>query len=184
MTKPDTNPTAQAGATVTDAMVEAASAAVVAEWKAVCSEADISPGEAARQFVSPGNHRLVQAALEAAFALAAQPAQTEAVGIKPLVELSARCRRLAYPVAPPIFIEIADALDEIVRFTIAPAPPSAGAEAEPVAWRYRWPKPYGSGDWRFSETDPRLEFGGVGNSKIAEAEPLYAAPQEQVSERD
>lgn len=54
---------------VTEAWVEAASKAVVAEWQAMTREIAHIPrhssGDIAREFVSPGNHRLIRAALEA-----------------------------------------------------------------------------------------------------------------------
>lgn len=52
---------------IPDAAVEAACAAVIAEWKATIVEfADLAtPGDIARDFVSPGNHRLLRAALTA-----------------------------------------------------------------------------------------------------------------------
>lgn len=53
---------------VTEEMVEAASKAVVAEWKKMIAETSpyMSPGDHARAFVSPGNYRLIRAALKAA----------------------------------------------------------------------------------------------------------------------
>lgn len=42
----------------------------------------------------------------------------------------------------------------------------------PVAWRYRWPKPHGSGDWHFMEAKPDH----LTNVAVAEVEPLYALP--------
>src|SRR5690606_2926507 len=53
---------------VTEAMVEVAAKAVVAEWQKMVAETSphMSPGDHARAFVSPGNHRLIRAALKAA----------------------------------------------------------------------------------------------------------------------
>lgn len=53
---------------VTEAMVEVAAKAVVAEWQKMVAETSphMSPGDHARAFVSPGNYRLIRAALTAA----------------------------------------------------------------------------------------------------------------------
>jgi len=60
-----TRPSEQA---VTEAMVEVAAKAVVAEWQKMVAETSphMSPGDHARAFVSPGNYRLIRAALKAA----------------------------------------------------------------------------------------------------------------------
>jgi hypothetical protein len=52
---------------VTEEMVERAAKAVVAEWQQMASEMrpHMSVGDLARSFVSPGNYRLIRAALEA-----------------------------------------------------------------------------------------------------------------------
>lgn len=51
----------------TDAMIEAASVAVVAEWQTMLREHGdhMSAADLARSFVSPGNYRLIRAALNA-----------------------------------------------------------------------------------------------------------------------
>lgn len=56
---------------ITDEMLTSASEAVVAEWQKMVSEMSphMSPGDAARSFVSPGNYRLLRAALTAALAV-------------------------------------------------------------------------------------------------------------------
>ena len=53
---------------ITDEDVERAAKAVSDEWGKMVAEMSphMSPGDIARSFVSPGNHRLIRAALEAA----------------------------------------------------------------------------------------------------------------------
>lgn len=64
---------------VSDAQVEAASKAVVAEWQTMLQEhrGIMSAAESARAFVSPGNYRLIKAALTAALADAQAPEATQ-----------------------------------------------------------------------------------------------------------
>lgn len=53
--------------------IEAASRAVGDEWRVMATELGLSPAQIARDFVSPTNHRLIKAALNAALAVRSRP---------------------------------------------------------------------------------------------------------------
>jgi hypothetical protein len=53
-------------------------------------------------------------------ALSAIASRQPVVNAQELVRLATRCRRLAYPDHPPIFVEIADALDRILSALTKP----------------------------------------------------------------
>lgn len=72
---------------ITDEMVEAAAESVVAEWKLMAIELmpHSTAGDIARAFVSPGNHRLIRAALNAALAAAWRPIEDAPHNVEVLV---------------------------------------------------------------------------------------------------
>jgi hypothetical protein len=118
--------------TIDKGALEAAAQAIYEHWKFGADDLPRTVPKPA--WVPNGNsHKQEEARGYARAALAALPVSREAVGVK-LRELSERCRRLAYPSHPPIFIEIADEIDALLLSAIASHTVDT---REAVAWRWR-----------------------------------------------